>query len=97
VRHRDVTIRKKTWPIYDGRQKWIDLSVVTGVLVLYEGRKPVYTTLVSVGRPPGDLGDGLDSAGHVRVVASITSPKLDPKTVAGTLPLRLVAIELTPD
>jgi hypothetical protein len=33
-----------------GEQKWLDVSVVTGTLVAYEGRKPVYATLVSVGR-----------------------------------------------
>jgi hypothetical protein len=36
-------------------EKWIDVSIVQQALVLYEGKKPVYATLVSTGRDK--LGD----------------------------------------
>jgi hypothetical protein len=36
-------------------EKWIDISIVQQALVLYEGKKPVYATLVSTGRDR--LGD----------------------------------------
>ncbi len=53
VRHRDVTVirERHEFPDFarDG-QKWIDISVITGIAVAYEGKKPVFATLVSVGR-----------------------------------------------
>lgn len=42
-------------PEADAGQKWIDVSLIQQTLVLYEGRKPVYATLVSTGRDR--LGD----------------------------------------
>lgn len=42
-------------PEADRGEKWIDVSLVQQTLVLYEGRKPVYATLVSTGRDR--LGD----------------------------------------
>jgi hypothetical protein len=42
-------------PEADRGEKWIDISLVQQTLVLYEGRKPVYATLVSTGRDR--LGD----------------------------------------
>ncbi len=53
VRHRDVTTIRRRHELPDfatGKQKWIDISVITGTLVAYEGTNPVYATLVSVGR-----------------------------------------------
>jgi hypothetical protein len=41
--------------IATGARKWIDVSIREQTLVAYEGRKPVYVTLVSTGR--GGLGD----------------------------------------
>lgn len=58
VRHKDVTLIQKRHEFPEfatGSQKWIDISIVTGAAVAYEGRKPVYATLVSVGRDR--LGD----------------------------------------
>ncbi len=52
VRHPDVTVvrRRDTFPDFvKPDQKWIDVSVITGTFVLYEGKKPVYATLCSVG------------------------------------------------
>lgn len=41
--------------IATGNRKWIDVSLSSQVLVAYEGRKPVFVTLVSTGA--GGLGD----------------------------------------
>lgn len=53
VRHKDATVirRRHEFPAFavDG-QKWIDVSVITGIAVAYEGKDPVFATLVSVGR-----------------------------------------------
>lgn len=52
VRHRDVTIipRRDKFPefVKEG-VRWIDVAVVTGALVLYEGKKPIFATVVSLG------------------------------------------------
>jgi hypothetical protein len=88
VRHRDVTVvrQRNVWPDYaKGDQKWIDVSIVTGTLVLYEGRKAVFATLCSVGRDR--LGDPKSSAstaqGSFEVMGKhITAAKLDPKATA---------------
>ncbi len=45
-----------TWPAeLQPDEKWIDISLVQQTLVLYEGKKPIYATLVSTGRDR--LGD----------------------------------------
>lgn len=74
VRQRDVTFvhRRHEAPDFARTgQKWIDISLITGTAVLYEGARPVYATLVSVGRDR--LGDPKTSAsterGTFRVVA----------------------------
>lgn len=58
VRHRDVTVvqQRHEFPEFaqEGR-KWIDVSVITGTFVAYEGQTPVYASLLSVGRDR--LGD----------------------------------------
>jgi hypothetical protein len=53
VRLTDVTLvrERHDFPAFaTGEQKWIDVSVVTGTLVAYEGKKAVFATLASVGR-----------------------------------------------
>jgi hypothetical protein len=87
VRHRDVTVLRKrnNWPDFaQGDQKWIDVSLVTGTLTLYEGRKPVFATLVSVGRDR--LGDPQSSAstaqGSFEVTGKhVTASKFNPKGI----------------
>jgi hypothetical protein len=53
VRHKDVTtvLARNVFPDFavEG-QKWLDVSVVMGTLVAYEGKRPFLATLVSVGR-----------------------------------------------
>lgn len=58
VRHQDVTVlrRRHEFPEFaTGEQKWIDISIVTGSMIAYQGKEPVFATLVSVGRDR--LGD----------------------------------------
>lgn len=103
VRHRDVTVvrRRSAFPDFaSGDQRWIDISIVTGTALLYEGRRPVFTTLVSVGRDR--LGDPKTTAstamGDFEVVAKhITAVGLDPnKAEPGTELLDIPwAIELS--
>jgi hypothetical protein len=63
VRHRDVTalLPRHEYPDFVSDETlWIDVSIVMGTLVLYEGKKPVFATLVSVGRDR--LGDPKSTA-----------------------------------
>lgn len=58
VRHKDVTVLRRRHEFPDfatDEQKWVDVSIVTGSAIFYEGKKAVYATLVSVGRDR--LGD----------------------------------------
>jgi hypothetical protein len=61
VRHQDVTVVQKRTVFPDfvrDDTRWLDVSVVTGTLVAYEGRTPVFATLVSVARElPTSSGD----------------------------------------
>ncbi|HLV21385.1 MAG TPA: L,D-transpeptidase [Polyangiaceae bacterium] len=85
VRHRDVTVvrRRHVFPdLASGEQKWIDISIITGTLTLYEGKKPIFTTLVSVGRDR--LGDPKLTAstaqGTFEVIGKhVTAVGFDPK------------------
>ncbi len=56
LRERDVSIvhRRTRFPdfVRDG-QRWLDVSVVLGTLTAYEGKKPIFATLVSTGRDRG--------------------------------------------
>jgi hypothetical protein len=75
VRHKDVTtIRKRDEmpPFVSEGRRWIDVSVVTGTAVAYEGTTPVYATLVSVGsdRLGDEAGKGeITERGEFEVVA----------------------------
>lgn len=52
----EVVRARTSFPsVATGDRKWIDVSLKDQVLVAYEGRKPVYVTLVSTGA--GGLGD----------------------------------------
>ncbi|HEY6077955.1 MAG TPA: L,D-transpeptidase [Polyangiaceae bacterium] len=53
VRHQDVTVLQKRASFPDFVQddtRWLDVSVVTGTLLAYEGKRAVFATLVSVAR-----------------------------------------------
>ena len=86
VRHKDVTVvrRLHEYPEFaTAQQKWMDVSIITGTLVLYEGKTPVFATLVSVGRDR--LGDPKSTASTERgtfevVEKQITDRSADPKS-----------------
>jgi hypothetical protein len=88
ARHRDVTVVRKrnSFPDFATEgQKWIDVSVVTGTLIAYEGKQPIYVTLVSVGRDR--MGDPKTTAstamGTFRVTGKhVTAAAYDPKALA---------------
>lgn len=53
VRHQDMTTiaeRPEKPAFVKPGQHWVDVSVIAGTMVAYEGTQPVYATLVSVGR-----------------------------------------------
>ena len=87
VRHRDVTVVRKrnAWPDFaTADQKWIDVSVVTGTVVLYQGKQPVFVTLISTGRDR--LGDPKTTAstaqGTFEIVGKhVTASKFNPKGI----------------
>lgn len=62
-------------------QRWLDVSVVTGTLVAYEGTRPVFATLVSVGRDRlgGPGATAVTERGEFHVVAKhVTAAGRDP-------------------
>lgn len=77
VRHKDVTIirRRHEFPEFaTGEQKWIDISIVTGTAVAYEGQKAVFATLVSVGRDR--LGDPKTTASTERGIFRVVRKQI---------------------
>jgi len=70
VRNRDVTaiLPRSTFPDFavEG-QKWLDVSLVMQTLVAYEGKKPFFATLVSVGR---DMTPAADAAASDAVLGT---------------------------
>ena len=67
LRAADVGVVDKppTWPEFAEKgEKWIDVSITEQVLVLYEGKKPVFATLVSTGRDK--LGDPKTTLSTIR-------------------------------
>lgn len=81
ARHRDVTIvrRRNAYPDFaKGDQKWIDVSIVTGSMVLYEGKRPIFASLVSIG--VDRLGDPKESASTARGTFEVTAKHI---TAAG--------------
>ncbi len=53
LRKQDIVIARKPdeWPEHGkGTQKWIDISIIKQTLILWEGDKPVFATLISTGQ-----------------------------------------------
>jgi hypothetical protein len=87
VRHPDVSVvqRRNAFPdfVVDGK-KWMDVSIVAGTLVAYEGKRPILVTLVSAGRDRfGDPKTTASTAlGTFDVVGKhVTAAALDPRSV----------------
>lgn len=86
VRAQDITVivRRSKFPEFaKGSQKWLDVSLANQTLTAYEGRKPVYATLISSGRDV--LGDPQQAAatprGTFRVLSKHVSLPIDPREV----------------
>lgn len=99
LRHRDVTtvLARSKFPdfVKDG-VKWIDVSVITGVLIAYEGKRPILATLASVARPlEGDPSAALPPGGEV-VPASVppAAPPVTAPTSFGTFEVRAKHVTL---
>jgi hypothetical protein len=93
VRHRDVTVvldRHRFPDFVQEGQKWVDVSVITGTLVAYEGKRPFFASLVSVARGPEALVEAPLSAESALAGALPEVPK--PKT--GPDPFALGAFEV---
>ncbi|HTM43831.1 MAG TPA: L,D-transpeptidase [Polyangiaceae bacterium] len=67
IRQKDVTViqSRSDFPdfVQDGTH-WVDISVLAGTAVMYEGKRPVYATLVSVGEDR--MGDPNAAAATIR-------------------------------
>lgn len=88
VRNRDVTViqTRSEFPSFvQDDTRWIDVSVLAGSIVLYEGKRPVYASLVSVGQDRlGDPnGDEATLRGEFPVVFKhVTAVAADPARFA---------------
>lgn len=88
VRHQDVTVvlRRSIFPDFVKEDtRWLDLSVSTGTLVAYEGKRPLFATLLSVARElPEATGDVEPASSGARPLAlGITSVKQKALTFTG--------------
>ena len=86
VRAQDLTVvvRRSKFPDFaKGSQKWLDVSLANQTITAYEGRKPIYATLISSGRDV--LGDPSQAAstprGTFRVKSKHITGALDPREV----------------
>jgi hypothetical protein len=60
-----IAVKPSDLPSFaQGTTKWIDISILSQTLILYEGRKPVYATAVATGRD--GLGDPKTTFSTVR-------------------------------
>ena len=68
IRERDATIvhKRTRFPDFAREgQRWIDVSVLLGTLVAYEGQQPVFVSLVSAGRDRLGSASAIDGRGAV--------------------------------
>jgi hypothetical protein len=88
VRAQDLTVvvRRSKFPeLAKGSQKWLDVSLANQTITAYEGKKPVYVTLISSGRDV--LGDpqrdpkevAATPRGTFRVLSKHVSLAIDPR------------------
>lgn len=81
-----VIVKRSKFPDFvTGTQKWLDVSLANQTLTAYEGKKPVYATLISSGRDV--LKDPQTSAstvrGTFRIKAKYVTRAIDPREVSG--------------
>lgn len=91
-RDRDLikVIKRNRFPefVVDGT-KWIDVSIALQTFTLYEGKKPIYTTLTSTGRDvlgpkdvPFDPSMAVTQQGTFTVTTKALTTTLDPREVS---------------
>jgi hypothetical protein len=72
LRHQDVTViqKRSVFPDFVKEDtRWLDVSVVTGTLVAYEGKRPTFVTLLSVARElPAGSGDTVPASDGPRPI-----------------------------
>jgi len=92
VRASDVglVIAPRTWPkaAIDG-QKWIEVSVSQQTLVMWEGKKPIYATLVSTGREEYPTITGEFRINNKHITATMDSN--ESSDVGGSAPTRVAS------
>lgn len=79
-----VVVRRSKFPDFaKGTQKWLDVSLANQTITAYEGKKPLYATLISSGREV--LGDPQQAAatprGTFRVRSKHITAPIDPREV----------------
>lgn len=83
VRHQDATVLlpRHEFPNFaKDAQKWLDVSIITGAIVAYEGTRPVYASVLSVGRDR--LGDPKTSASTAQGTFKIIAKHITRRTPA---------------
>lgn len=89
VRKQDVTsvVARKDFPeVARKGRRWIDVSVGSGTLVLYDGTRPVFATLVATARPDGKAENG--RFGTFEVLAKhVTHLRADPERAGERFPV----------
>ncbi len=89
VRAQDVimVVRRHKFPDFvTGTQKWLDVSLANQTLTAYEGKKPVYATLISSGHEPSatePAAQGPALRGTFRVKRKAVTVPVDPREVGG--------------
>ncbi len=86
-----IAVKPSELPAFaTGKKKWVDISILGQVLILYEGNKPVYATAVSTGRD--GLGDPKKTLSTVRGTFKIrekhVTTTMDSKEVGNKFELR---------
>ena len=88
-----LVIAPRTWPkaAVDG-QKWIEVSISQQTLVMWEGKKPIYATLVSTGREEYPTITGEFRINNKHITATMDSN--ESSSVGGGSVARVVPLEI---
>jgi hypothetical protein len=93
IRHKDFVMiqpRHKFPEFAEASQKWIDISLANQTLIAWEGRRPVFATLISSGQDRlGDPATGTPATvqGQFRVRTKVVSRPVDDAEVKGEFSL----------
>ncbi|HLV66827.1 MAG TPA: L,D-transpeptidase [Polyangiaceae bacterium] len=91
VRKQDVTsvlARKNLPEVARTGRRWIDVSVGTGTLVLYEGARPIFATLVATARPDERAKGASVRLGTFEVTSKhVTHLRADPERAGERFPV----------